>query len=189
MSLFHADRLLGCAVCAINFITSCSVSEKAALKCFNSTNTAGCFSSLIAPLPWSMLLAMETITVFASGCKHVYFCSKIRHFNMGVYGDLLSFRASLLWPLMELQFLKKKLNFFFLPLTLFLFIFVSFFQKSISPPELHVLLKYNPLSTFLIFLWLKWCIGILYFWSIGFCSFSGENFLKVTIAQVTSVSF
>lgn len=113
MSLFHADRLLGCAVCAINFITSCSVSEKAALKCFNSTNTAGCFSSLIAPLPWSMLLAMETITVFASGCKHVYFCSKIRHFNMGVYGDLLSFRASLLWPLMELQFLKKKKLIFF----------------------------------------------------------------------------
>lgn len=32
---------------------------------------------------------------------------------MGVYGDLLSFRASLLWPLMELQFFKKKNNFFF----------------------------------------------------------------------------
>lgn len=120
MSLFHADRLLGCAVCAINFITSCSVSEKAALKCFNSTNTAGCFSSLIAPLPWSMLLAMETITVFASGCKHVYFCSKIRHFNMGVYGDLLSFWASLLWPLMELQFFKPCFNLVFIHLCLIL---------------------------------------------------------------------
>lgn len=109
MSLFHADRLLGCAVCAINFITSCSVSEKAALKCFNSTNTAGCFSSLIAPLPWSMLLAMETITVFASGCKHVYFCILTWEF-MGTYSVFEPASCGHWW---NCSFLKKIFNFFF----------------------------------------------------------------------------
>lgn len=173
MSLFYADRLLGCAVCAINFITSCSVSEKAALKWFNSTNTAGCFSSLIAPLSWrpSQFLH-QAVNMYISAVK----VDILTWESMGTSQPLVATEGTAVF-------------FFFLPLTLFLFIFVLFFQKSISPPELHLLLKYNPLSTFLIFLWLKRCIGMLYFWSIGFCSFSGENFLKVTIAQVTSVSF
>lgn len=163
MSLFHADRLLGCAVCAINFITSCSVSEKAALKCFNSTNTAECFSSLIAHKAVNMYISAVKLDILTRESMGTYFSSQplVATEGTAVFG----------------------------PLTLFLFIFVLFCQKSISPPELHLLLKYNHLSTFLIFLWLKWCIGMLYFWSIRFCSFLGENILKVTIVQVTSVSF
>lgn len=34
----------------------------------------------------------------------LFFCCKFAHCNMGVYGDLLSLGADLLWPVDELQF-------------------------------------------------------------------------------------
>ena len=43
--------------------------------------------------------------VFFPGCKHVYFCRKVGHFNMGVNGGWLCFEVSLKWTLEELQFL------------------------------------------------------------------------------------
>ena len=40
-------------------------------------------------------------TVFVSGCKHVYFCCKVGHFNMGVNSNC--FEISLKRALKELQ--------------------------------------------------------------------------------------
>ena len=39
-------------------------------------------------------LAREAQTDCVPGCKHDYFCCKVGHFNMGVYGDRLTFGAS-----------------------------------------------------------------------------------------------
>lgn len=50
-------------------------------------------------------LHLKTKTFFAPGCKHIYFCYKVGHFNMEVYGDLLTLGASLKWPKEELLFL------------------------------------------------------------------------------------
>lgn len=40
----------------------------------------------------------------------VYFCWKLKRFNMGVYGDWLAFRVSLKWALQELWFLVTNLT-------------------------------------------------------------------------------
>lgn len=49
---------------------------------------------------------MDTKTVFVPGCKHVYFCCKVRHFNQESCGNWLAVGggAGLEWPLEELHF-------------------------------------------------------------------------------------
>lgn len=42
--------------------------------------------------------------------NRVYFCWKLKRFNMGVYGDWLAFRVSLKWALEELRFLVTNLT-------------------------------------------------------------------------------
>lgn len=56
-------------------------------------------------------LVIETETVFAPGGKYVYFFCKVGYFNMGVYGDWLTFETSLKWPFKELPFLALWLHF------------------------------------------------------------------------------
>lgn len=42
--------------------------------------------------------------VFVPGCKLVYICCKVSHFNIELYGNWLTCGASLKWPFEELQF-------------------------------------------------------------------------------------
>ena len=51
------------------------------------------------------LISYRDKNCFVPDCKHVYFCCKVGHFNMGIYGDWLSFWASPKWPFEELQLL------------------------------------------------------------------------------------
>lgn len=59
------------------------------------------------------VLVIEKMAGFVTGRKHVYFCSKIGHFSVGLYGDWFAFGASLKWPFKELQFLHLVLALFF----------------------------------------------------------------------------
>lgn len=53
------------------------------------------------PIQLSWMLKVATVAkmyfFFCSDCKHVYFCCKFGDFNMVVYGDWLTFGASLKW--------------------------------------------------------------------------------------------
>lgn len=59
------------------------------------------------------LLSMGRGCLFIRYCKYFNFCCKAYYLNMGLYADWLHFKASLKWPLEELQFLGLACGIYF----------------------------------------------------------------------------
>ena len=72
---------------------------------------------------WSHVAEWSSMPILPC-CKHVYFCCKLGHYNMGVNGDWLLFIASLKWPLEQLQILST-----------------SYFQSQTLPPVPNMVLR------------------------------------------------